>query len=147
MITLTLQVLEVFILAGIGFLMSKTGKIMYEGNIPTYLSACSHHPWLYNWPFSRDNKGVPNIGGLRGRACPLRNLGFTACLVRCTDREVRVKSDFVCKIAAAFPALRLRHVPLVARYLCELVLHLQELRVSPIRSSSSSASSCTRSPR
>lgn len=31
--------------------------------------------------------------------------------------------------------------------LCELVLHLQELRVSPIRSSSSSASSCTRSPR
>ena len=57
------------------------------------------------------------------------------------------KSEFVCKIAAAFPALRLRHVPLVARYLCELVFHLQELRVSPIRSSSSSASSCTRSLR
>ena len=49
MITLTLQVLEVFILAGIGFLMFKTGKITLEGNktlgnIPTYLSACSHHP-------------------------------------------------------------------------------------------------------
>ena len=58
-----------------------------------------------------------------------------------------VKSDFVCKIAAAFPALRLRHVPLVARYLCELVFHLQELRVSPIRSSFFSASSCTRSLR
>ena len=152
MITLTLQVLEVFILAGIGFLMFKTGKITLEGNktlgnIPTYLSACSHHPWLYNWPFFRDNKGVPNIGGLWGRACPLRNLVFTACLVRCTDREVRVKSESVCTIAAAFPALSLRHVPLVARYLCELVFHLQELHVSPIRSSFSSASSCTRSPR